>query len=333
MKYELKSEKIKNCLKKQKRLLYFMIGSIVLALGFGIWAFMIENKDLGKAMTLHEAIYNNVGEGEYVEITLHDKPYSFALYDNDYGHKYYFLYDKEYSYVGYLSTSEADRLSKIDYEKEKVTLKGKTKKIPTDIKNIGIQAQKKWYGADAFKDGSFEDYFGAIYIDTVTPLRNAGFQYLFLFIFLIIALCFGLIYYFNQKRTKKAINKFTQNELDDICNEVESDTTLAMSKESMYFTDKYIVNVSSGLDIIKYSDIVWVYPYELRQRGITTAKSIIIYTNDKVRHTLANFNAISKKGKKVFNEIFELVASKNTQAVVGYTKENRKQMKDLYNIK
>ncbi len=77
MKYELKSEKIKNCLKKQKRLLYFMIGSIVLALGFGIWAFMIENKDLGKAMTLHEAIYNNVGEGEYVEITLHDKPYSF----------------------------------------------------------------------------------------------------------------------------------------------------------------------------------------------------------------------------------------------------------------
>lgn len=330
---ELKSEKIKNALKKQKRILYFTVFFLVVALGLGVWAYFEENRDLGESITLHQAIYDGVGEGEYVELTITDKPYVFALYDDDYAHKYYFLYDDDYSYVGYLSVSEADRLAKIDYTKEKITLKGRTKKIPSDIKNIGIKAYKEWYGNDAFKDASFDDYFGNIYIDTVTPLHNATLQYVFLFISLILAFTFALVYFFNSKRTKKTISKFTQNELDDICREVEAENIFALEKECMYFTDKYIVNVSNGLDIIKYSDIIWAYPYELKQHGITTSKSIVIYTNDKVRHMLANFNAIGKKSKKTFDETFAFIAGKNSKMLIGFTKENRKEMKNLYNIK
>lgn len=333
MKQELKSEKLQKGLKKQKRILYFAVFFVVLAVLFGVWAYFRENSDLGTPISLHQAIYDGVGEDEYVELTITDKPYSFALYDNDYGHKYYFLYDDEYSYVGYLSTKEADRLAKIDLKKEKVTLKGTTKKIPTDIKNIGISVYKKWYGNDAFKDASFDDYFGKIYIDTVTPLRDASLQYVFLLISVVLAIIFVVIYLLNNKKTTKVMSKFTQNELDDVCKEVEAEGVMALEKEAMYFTEKYIVNVSSGLDIIKYSDIVWAYPYELRQHGITTAKSIVLYTNDRTKHMLSNFNAMSKKSKKVFDEIFTLIIEKNKNILVGFTKENRKEMKNLYNIK
>lgn len=333
MRQELKSEKIRNALKKQNRILYFTIFFLVLTLGFGIWAYFEEHSDLDTAISLHKAIYDGVGEDEYVELTITDKPYSFALYDNDYGHKYYFLYDDDYSYVGYLSTKEADRLSKIDYSKEKITLKGTTKKIPYDIKNIGIKAYKEWYGNDAFKEATFDDYFGKIYIDTVTPLHDATLQYVLLVISLILAFVFALVYFLNRNRTKKTISKFTQNELDDICREVEAENVFALEKELMYFTDKYIVNVSNGLDIMKYSDIIWVYPYELKQHGITTSKSIVIYTNDKVKHMLANFNAVGKKSKKKFDEVFVFIAEKNPGMLVGFTKENRKEMKSLYNIK
>ena len=115
MKQELKSEKLKKRIEKQKRILYFSVFFVILAVIFGVWAYFRENSDLGTPISMHQAIYEGVGENEYVELTITDKPYSFALYDNDYGHKYYFLYDDEYSYVGYLSTKEADRLSKINY--------------------------------------------------------------------------------------------------------------------------------------------------------------------------------------------------------------------------
>lgn len=333
MKQELKSEKLQKGIKKQKRILYFAAFFILLAIAFGVWAYFKQNSDLGTPISMHQAIYDGVSEDEYVELTITDKPYSFALYDDDYGHKYYFLYDDEYSYVGYLSTKEADRLSKVNFEKEKITLKGITKKIPTDIKNIGIKAYKQWYGDDVFKDASFDDYFGKIYIDTVTPLRDASIQYVFLGISLVLAVIFVIIYFLYSKKTKKTINKFTQNELDDICKEVEAEGIKALEKEGMYFTEKYIVNTAGGLDIIKYSDIVWMYPYELKQHGITTAKSIVLYTNDRVKHMLSNFNAISKKSKKVFDEIFTLITEKNTKMLVGYTKENKQEMRNLYNIK
>lgn len=330
---ELNNDKLKKGLKRQKRILVGAIVFLIIAVLSLVWLYFASTRDLGKPTNLHQAIYEGLAEGEYVELTLYDKPYSFAVYDNDNKHSYFFLYDNEYRYVGYLSNEEADMLSKIDYDKETVTIKGITKSLPNDIKKIGIDAYKEWYGEDTFNDASFEDYFGYVYIDTVSPLRDTGLQLGLLIFSLVIFILLFISYLNTKKKTKKNLEKYTKNELAEVIKEIDKPDVLLLDKNAIYLTENYIVDVTNGIDIIKYSDILWLYPYELKQYGITTVKSIIIYTNDKVKHTIGKVNALSKKDKKVFDNAFNFIYEKNSKILIGYTKENKQEMKDLYNIK
>ena len=76
-----------------------------------------------------------------------------------------------------------------------------------------------------------------------------------------------------------------------------------------------------------------MYPFVSKQNGITTSKSLIIRTNDKMKHQISNINNFSKKRKEEYDEVMNFIYNKNKKITLGFSKENRQQMKDLYGIK
>ena len=76
-----------------------------------------------------------------------------------------------------------------------------------------------------------------------------------------------------------------------------------------------------------------MYQFQMKRYGITVNKSIVLVTKNKERASIANMDNFMKRSKKEFTEIMNFIISKNESIVLGYTKENRKQMKDLYGIK
>jgi len=96
-----------------------------------------------------------------------------------------------------------------------------------------------------------------------------------------------------------------------------------------YLTKNYIVNFMSTFEAIPYKDVIWVYKYELRQNGIKSQQNVQVMTRDGKNHAIATLTGLTKKANDVFNEILETVAERCTNALIGYTKENRAKVNEL----
>ena len=97
-----------------------------------------------------------------------------------------------------------------------------------------------------------------------------------------------------------------------------------------YLTDNYILSYGSGVKLIELKDIVWIYPFITRQRGIVTNKSIYVITNDKKTNVIALVNAMSKKSKAAFDELYQNIINRVPDVLVGYSKENKELVKERY---
>ena len=103
------------------------------------------------------------------------------------------------------------------------------------------------------------------------------------------------------------------------------------SKEChVYLTDNYILSYGSGVKLIELKDIVWIYPFITRQRGIVTNKSIYVITNDKKTNVIALVNAMSKKNKSAFDELYQNIINRVPDVLIGYSKENKELVKERY---
>lgn len=330
---EIKSNQIKEIVKKSKTNL--LIWFIVTLCGAVILALSVNMNSIRKSSDFHELLATGEKtENKLVHIEVSEKPYVFAYYPGDNTGKFYFLLDEQYMYIAFLNQTEFNRLNKDDINEHHEMVTGMTKSIPSDIKKLALEA----YNENVEKENrltsaDIDDYFGVLYLDQteVDPAQVAC---------LLIGMIGGMVGFggfISQLiiflRLKSRIKKINDEDWEAINQELDDDSAFYYKNAKLSLTKNYIVDFSRGLQVFKYSDVLWMYKYEYRYNGINTNLSIILYTNDKKRHVVAQLVGYTKKSKIVNQEIMESIMNKNKKMYVGYTKENRKLMKEEYQIK
>ena len=126
---------------------------------------------------------------------------------------------------------------------------------------------------------------------------------------------------------KRKVNKLTTEQREQIDKEMNDPDAFYYKNAHTYLTKNYIVNFMSTFEAIPYKEVIWVYKYELRQNGIKSQQSVQVMTKDGKTHAIATLTGLTKKANDVFNEILETVAQRSTNALIGYTKENREKVK------
>lgn len=327
------NERWKQITKKTKNYLYGAIVFFALALGCFGWAYYIDYHIENSSTTLHELIYNgSTKEKDITSLTVTKKPYVFAEYDSNItSPKYYFLMDEDYLYVGYLDYDTYTKLNKDSILDMPITIEGVTKKIPEDVIDIAIDVYNEDLEEDFLTKENYKDYIGEICIDTVSDLEDNIFQLILGVMFFNIFIVYIIIYIMKNHKIKKL--KKDETLWQEIQNELESSETIDYLKFSTYLTPNYIMDGSKGFQFIPYQDIVWIYLHENKYNGVTNNRNLVVITKDRKKHNIADLSGFRSKIKDTYLDLMKNIYEKNQDILVGYTKENRKQAKDLYQIK
>lgn len=317
------NEKVSKEYSKLKNMLFAGIILIVLANVIVGWAVM------QKPEKLHDLILDGGKENQSGELELTDISDYFAYYPGD-TNRFYFAADEDYIYVIRMRPSTYQKIENELKANKVATVDGATKKTPSDIREIAIEVYNEILEEDEqLTIADFENYFGAIYLDLeASPI---GFNEVIIVIMLVCALCglgFALAGGIGTWRFKRKINKLTAEEREAIDREMNHPEAFYYANAHLYLTDNYIINFASTFDAITYKDVIWAYQFIQRRNGIKVSQSIVVMTKNGKSHTIASLNGLTKKAKDVFDEIFETVAKKSTNAVIGYTSENRKKAKE-----
>lgn len=331
---DLFNKRWKKINKKIKDYLYESILFLILTICCFGWAYSIEYH-LKSSSTLHELISNgSKKEKDIVSLTITERPYAFAEAENDsdsVNSKYYFLTDEKYLYIGYLDYQTYSKLNSEDIYESPITIKGLTKTIPEDIIDIAIEVYNENLEEAFLTKENYKSYIGEICIDTVSDLADNIFQIIIASLFFIISIIYLLIYYSKKHRIyKMKKDTILWNEIQE---ELGHQETIEYLRFSTYLTPNYIMDGSKGFVRIAYSDIVWVYLNEKQYNGIIGERNLIVITKDKKRFMVARLDGIRLKVWDIYSNIMKDIYEKNQDILIGYTKENKKQARDLYQIK
>lgn len=330
-----KNSKLNQTFKLNNRcLIAGLIMILISTLLFG-WAYVISTRKLSDPENFADLVANQTSkEGIYAELNVMGEPSVFAEYDDSLtSEKYYFLWNGIHFYIGYLDYSTYTELKTKTTGVNSHTITGLTKKVPADVRGLAIEAYNEAFGEAILTEDNFDELVGSMYIDVVTPVHDNEIQIIAGIIFITLGLIILCVYWARHHQTKKGMKSRTETEWKRIFSELDSEETKSYKKLSLYLTENYIVDLSSGIRIVEYKDIVWMYQFQMKRYGITVNKNIVLVTKNKEKVSIANMDNFMKRSKKEFTEIMNFIISKNESIVLGYTKENRKQMKDLYGIK
>lgn len=246
---------------------------------------------------------------------------------------YYFVIDDEYFYVVKMTESKYNEVKEASDENI-IRLVGGTKSANTltSMKSNAIKAYNTLLSADETKltTNDYDNEFSSIYLDMDASTMEA--KDIAIVIAALVAL-FGFSFTIagglTMRRFKKKIEKLTEEERHKIDKEMNDKDAFYYKNAHTYLTKNYIVNFSNTFEAIPYKDVIWVYKYELRRNGMKAQQNVQVMTKDGKNHAIATLSGLTKKANDVFNEILETVAKNCTNALVGYTKENRNKVKEL----
>jgi len=203
-----------------------------------------------------------------------------------------------------------------------------TKDITNEIKEeaIGLYNSFKNMDQEPLTENSFDYNVGKTYMYAREKLTNETVFYAIAIIFLAFALPFIIAIIFIENKIKRVLKNLSPEEAKLISNEVENEGTIIYEKVNIFLTENYLISFEKSLDIIKYTDILWIYYTDLKQNGVLSNRYINIITN---KHKDRSIPIIPYgKTKNVHLEILDNIASKNSTILVGYTPENVGKMKD-----
>lgn len=313
--------------KSELKKLYAGLIFFILGIVFFCWAFYIFNNTKDYNLTLHDIIKNgDNSENQIVSLTVTEVPYVFAEYDsNEKSDKYYFLSDNDYLYIGYLDYDTYKKLNKDDINTNNITIKGLTKKIPSDVIDIAIEVYNEEIGEEFLTKGNYRYYIGEVCIDTVSGLVDNAVQIFVGIIFVIISIVYFVLYVIRKNRIKKIKSG---SDWSKVSNELDSSSTISYDRYNLYLTNNYIVDGLKGLTIIPYVEIIWVYLYEYRYNGVVCNRKVMIMTKDGKKKEIAGISGIHKS-KNDYIEIIENISSRCPNALVGFNSENKQRIKEM----
>ena len=124
----------------------------------------------------------------------------------------------------------------------------------------------------------------------------------------------------SNNRLKKAIINYP-----DIYQELDSKNTIVFSKYGFYFTNKYFIT-SKNFNIFKYSDILWLYYNDRKNKKMVIGKDIVIGLNNG---NIYNLWTINIKDINILKKIEKEFKNREENIIIGLKKKNKKKYDSL----
>ena len=293
----------------------------IIAVFFLCWAAFIYGHPDYYYKDLHDLIrQKEVKNGEFVKINVTNRPYVFAEFDSKKtSDKYYFIKDNEYLYIGYLNYDTYLKLNDFEVNSEQIV--GVTKKISKKVLDIAISSYNEGLEEDVVTKDNYQSYIGEVYIDTTSFYVPYMYQAIIGFIFLLIAVCYYILYLMALYKNSITFKKTPEVVIEKVISELQKTNCLKYPKYGICLAENYLIDGSSGLILVAYSDIVWSY---LSKRKIFSKPHLVILTNTRKKYKIAKICGINTKSKNVLSQMLEIIKKKNENIEIGYTKGNRK---------
>lgn len=313
----------------------FFIGLFLVAVSIMFIVYGTFKERNIESISLADQMENGLQTDLYSYIDVNGQPFGFAYFEGEEDYYFYYVFDENYMYIVRMKDSTYESLFTDDTTKYPIRISGITKTIPEDIKEIAIDVYNEdLAGEYQITASDFTNYFNNIYLDAeALPLTDTELFVILGFIAfgvgVVILLC-GVIMIV---RYKKNIKKFSSEDVHKIDEELNDKDAFFYKNAHVALTKNYIVNFGNTFDAIDYKNIVWIYPYEIRQYGVKTCQSIQIMTKDGQMHSIANLATYTKKLQAIYDEIYETLVNKSVNALVGYSKENKQLVKEKLNKK
>ena len=319
--------------KRNKTLLLVGLVFLVITILLIYFGIKYENQDLPKEISMNEIIADGKDdENVYSYINVNIKPYLFAVYETDgveENSKFYFVMDKDnYLYIVYMNEKKYEELNIDDIKENPIKVNGITKKIPNDIKDLAIKSYNELMEDTYLTSDNFKEYVGLIYLDTVQPVYDSSLYYIGAFLSGIFFLIIIITYIVIILKNKKTLKNITYEELAKIDAEISGMNESEYSNLKIYLLKEYLVDLGNNIIILKYSDILWAYPYEQRYNGLLINKCIKIVDKNNKRYDVASSKIYNKDKDMILQEILQKFKEKNSEIILGYNNENRKLVKE-----
>lgn len=310
-----KNKILKNC-----SIVFALIAIFCIALGA-----IISRRDLPEGMNLNQVSKVN----QYVECPVYAMTDYFADYtvDGSVTDRYYLASDGYNLYILNLSlTQYNDIVAKMEDENntEGIVVYGMSEKIPNELRGIAIDTYNEMYETDEINEDNFEEYFINYVINCKEhPNDSAELLYVVGYTCAAMVVMFGIIYLVLYLKTKRNIKKYGQKyDLGELIVQLSDPTIIEYPKTKTIFTRDYLINYSDSLVIIKYDDIVWVYPFDYRVNGIKSVTKIAVVTKEKTKYMICETPAAGKENKRQYSECMKEIVNRRPDILIGYTKEN-----------
>ena len=317
----------------KKKILPLIIGIIFLLIAAFTWYLRegVVNEKLKNTKDLHETILmdDNIEKSSYVTINYY--PYGFADYEDDENNAYYIVADEKYFYIAYMNKKKVEKLTKEELQNG-VKLEGSTASVPYDVKKLAVDAYNEWYSdVEDFKPiytAQFDDMFGSIYLDTTKTKYALTTEYNGIYIVsLLIGICLTIYGAYITISYRRRLSKLTTDEIIMLDNEMNNNGKF-FNKADLFLTDKYLIDFHK-FNYFDYKDIKWVYTHIQRTNGVKSNESLVISLKDGTTHFIASTSG-SKKMKPIYEEIYEMISTKNPDVRIGYTNEYIKLNQEEY---
>jgi len=328
----MEEKEIDKILKSQRKL-GMLVALLVICLSIAIVCIGLvfykraENK-VGETVNLSEVIANSSQkEGQYVELEIDSVPIFLASISGKEAYLYYVVDVENHIYIMTLSNETFKKITKMyDAETGKLNttyqLKGVIKNIDDQIKELALSNSYKVFGNTKINSDNFSQYLGKIYVEekngTVTERAITLYKISALIGVFFLILAFGYI----VPTLIKAIKVFEDRELiDELRTELENLTDTPYQKMKLYLTKNYII---SGVQVMKYEDIVWAYIMQETKYGIKIGENLIVHTKDNKKHIVGS---VAGSKNNILDTILEDIKSRNPNIRMGYNEENKEYSK------
>ncbi|MBQ8472855.1 MAG: hypothetical protein IJ501_05075 [Bacilli bacterium] len=293
-----------------------------------------QNKEIPNPVSMKDLKFNSETKDDvYAYIDVNTEPYLFAAYENDGVEddaKFYFVMDANNNlYVVYMESDDYKKLNVKNIKENPIKIVGLTKEIQSDVKELAISSYNEEMGEIYLTDENFKDYVGLIYLDMVTDGSDLSIYYIAGGVSFLFFLGFFTTYLTGYLKNKKIFGKYSKEELERISSEIyQIEETNPYSKMKLYLLNDYIVDTSNNIVILRYTDILWAYPYEYRYNGLLVNKNIKVINNKNKIYEIANTKFLDKNKDLTLQEILNKLAEKDLDIILGYNKENKKKFKE-----
>lgn len=296
------------------------------------------NFTTGGALNLEENQYAYLKvEGLTDEVAIYGDVENEKSPSND---RYYIAINEGYFYIVDLNYETIEQLKEIQeytYSTDEnaqapdpVIIYGMTEKVPDELKQMVVDYYNESVGEEyKIKLEDFDMYFGNTLLNVRkthidTPVENIVIVIATIVLISIVIIHIATIV--NIIKNSKYIKKNGYEE--DVASQLDDNVEGKYYKDKIILTKDYLVDIKSGLKVVKYSDIKWVHTHNVKYYGsITVSTSIIVHLKDGK----TNISLVEVKGGTTdeFIEIFNKVCEKVPEdCLKGYTQENIAEFKN-----